>query len=205
MGNSGSISIGSGGSQNSLGNCQIGTSAAWTAGASGKLNASLNFDGTDDYVPVALNIFGYSQITYSAWVKINGNPPSTQYSVVTGNYGRSGIYIGTDGKAKARAWDTTDHYTDSNTLVTNNQWHHIVATYNQGSTLTKLYVDGKYENQMSYYPNIINNTYSYIAENPNTVADTYFKGQIDDVRIYNYALTPEQVKTLYNGGAVSFN
>jgi hypothetical protein len=27
-----------------------------------------------------------------------------------------------------------------------------------------------------------------------------FKGQIDDVRIYNYALTPDQIKTLYNGG-----
>jgi hypothetical protein len=32
----------------------------------------------------------------------------------------------------------------------------------------------------------------------------YFNGQIDDVRIYNYALTPEQIKQVYNGGAVSF-
>jgi hypothetical protein len=32
----------------------------------------------------------------------------------------------------------------------------------------------------------------------------FFPGQIDDVKIFNYALTPVQIKTLYNNGAVSF-
>lgn len=31
-----------------------------------------------------------------------------------------------------------------------------------------------------------------------------FSGQIDDARVYNYALTPVQVKTLYNGGAINY-
>ena len=31
-----------------------------------------------------------------------------------------------------------------------------------------------------------------------------FNGQIDDVRVYNYALTAAQVKNEYNQGAVSF-
>jgi hypothetical protein len=32
----------------------------------------------------------------------------------------------------------------------------------------------------------------------------YFKGQLDDVRIYNYALTPLQIKSIMNEGAVRF-
>lgn len=32
----------------------------------------------------------------------------------------------------------------------------------------------------------------------------HFQGQIDDVRIYNYALTETQIKTLYNFGAARF-
>lgn len=31
-----------------------------------------------------------------------------------------------------------------------------------------------------------------------------FNSQLDDVRVYNYALTPVQIKTLYNNGAVYF-
>ena len=204
-GNHGTLNIGATGTQTSAGTCDSGTSSqAWNNGTTGKWGSAMSFDGTDDIATVPLNIYGYSQITYSAWVKINGQPSSTQYSVITGNYGRSGLYINTNGKARARAFDTSDHYVDSATSVTNNQWHHIVATYDQNSTLTKIYIDGNYENQMSFYPSLLNHSTSYFVENPNTAADTYFTGQMDDVRIYNYALTPAQVKLIYNDGAVNF-
>jgi hypothetical protein len=32
----------------------------------------------------------------------------------------------------------------------------------------------------------------------------WFNGQIDDIRFFNYALTSEQVKQVYNGGAINF-
>jgi len=36
------------------------------------------------------------------------------------------------------------------------------------------------------------------------IKGSYFNGSIDDVKIWNYALTEEQVKNEYNGGAVRF-
>jgi len=42
------------------------------------------------------------------------------------------------------------------------------------------------------------------AMNIGKVGTNYYSGLIDDVRIYNYALTPLQIKTLYNDGAVRF-
>jgi hypothetical protein len=173
------------------------TGTTLTTGINGEVGGATSFNGTSDYVNIPLNIYGYNEITYSTWIKINGSPASSQYSTITGNYGRSGIYISSDGKARARAWDTTDHYTISTTSVTDNQWHHIAATYDQNNTLTKIYVDGNHENQMSYYPNIINWPSSYIAENPRTTADIPLNGLMADTRLYNRALSADEIKRLY--------
>ena len=40
-----------------------------------------------------------------------------------------------------------------------------------------------------------------IGKRPNYTAGLYQKGKIDDVRIYNYALSAKQIKTLFNGSA----
>jgi len=45
---------------------------------------------------------------------------------------------------------------------------------------------------------LANRTDSFRIANRN---DSLLSGQIDDVRIFNYALTPLQIKTLYNQGA----
>lgn len=168
-----------------------------TTGINGETGGATSFNGTSDYVDIPLNIYGYNEITYSTWIKIDGSPASSLYSTITGNYGRSGIYIDSNGKARARAWDTTDHYTISTTSVTDNQWHHIAATYDQNNTLTKIYVDGNHENQMSYYPNIINWPSSYIAENPRTTVDILLNGLMADTRLYNRALSADEIKRLY--------
>jgi len=89
-----------------------------------------------------------------------------------------------------------------------NQWYFVTCTWDSTTGLIKAYVNGNYINQQSQPGNIIRTNSSpiqigrdYYANSQNSL----FSGQIDDVRIYNYALTPEQIKTLYNGGSVSFN
>jgi hypothetical protein len=86
---------------------------------------------------------------------------------------------------------------ESDRNIIDNNWHHILGTYD-GSVM-KLYVDGVLsKTEDKWFPGDIayGNYDLYIGDS--------FNGQIDDVRIYNYALTPTQVKTLYNNGAVAF-
>jgi hypothetical protein len=45
------------------------------------------------------------------------------------------------------------------------------------------------------------NTNPFVIGKASWSSANYFTGQIDDVRVYNYALTPSQIKTVYNGGA----
>jgi hypothetical protein len=77
-------------------------------------------------------------------------------------------------------------------------WNHIVVTVN--GTNGNMYLNGVLKTT--------NSAISVTCTNKNIgggIASRWFSGQIDDVRIYNYALTPEQIKQVYNGGAINFN
>ncbi len=66
----------------------------------------------------------------------------------------------------------------------------------------KMYVDGKLQVDTDNNPGLLEPNGFYIGSTH--VDSVNFNGQIDEVKIYNYALTAEQVKNDYNGGAVRF-
>ena len=87
------------------------------------------------------------------------------------------------------------------------KWEHIILT-RSGSTL-KFYIDGELVGtEINSNTLDFNSCPLYIGARVNTGCASgfqdYFDGKIDEVKIYNYALTEEQVKNDYNGGAVRF-
>ena len=206
--NNGTINIGSGGSQNSLGTCQIGTSAAWTNGATGKINSSLNFGGIDDYINVGTNsIFNITgDLSLSAWVKPTSN--SGCFGIIDKSSGGSGS------NAPYLFWrcsQTFNFYrgngSNYDSLITSknypaNNWYHLTIV---SGTNNKIYINGILDNTANKNYTYTGNSNPLLIGAMSTTPTLPFQGQIDDVRIYNYALTSEQVKMLYNGGAVSFN
>jgi len=204
--NIGTLSIGQSGTQNSIGTCQIGTSAAWTAGASGHTNASLNFDGTDDAIDAGdnLDLIG-SPLTLSAWVKSNSWRSYDSVIDKLANGGNYRFHIDSSGAPNFGIRNSGGSYeqiTSTKTLTTN-IWHHILVTFDNNTT-AKIYIDGNFVNQKTDFTiqRGDTNTKLYIGYASNN--GIYFSGQLDDVRIYNYALTSEQIKNVYNGGAVNF-
>ncbi len=92
-------------------------------------------------------------------------------------------------------------YSGVNTL--DNLWHHGVTTFD--GTYVRFYLDGRLVGTSG---TVTAGVTTHFTEN-NKIgsylgSSSYFTGQIDEVSIYNYALTATQVKTLYNGGAVRF-
>ena len=83
------------------------------------------------------------------------------------------------------------------TVVCDGTWHHIV--YNKTTTGFEIYVDGVFENSLAYASSTFNsnNPYSNTAEVIGGVQNCYL-GQIDQVRIFNKALSASEVTTLYN-------
>jgi hypothetical protein len=207
IGNTGSITIGSGGTQNSLGTCTVGTSAAWTSGATGKINGSLNFDGTDDYISTVL--LHPDDLTWSAWVKTatNGTIAGTNYGNAS-TFWHGGLTI-VAGKPNMEIGYISLAYRNQagTTTITDNNWHHLAFT--SSTSGSNLYVDGKLDATSAYYVGQVAGTseqVTCIGATCRTTAATgfYFNGKLDDVRLYNYALTSEQVKNIYSGGSVNF-
>ena len=213
IGNSGSITVGASGYQNSLGTCQVGTSATWTNGASGKYNGSLNFDGIDDYLTINNNsIFNLANTnhSFSLWFKTPTtmtDSPGMIFQRYSGGAPGAGYWIAISSNKvyyENRA-DGGNHlsitsinsYNDSN-------WHQVITTVDVSSKTAKMYIDGKYVASDIYSGNLLDNSSSNLTIGGQTTNYSY-NGQVDDVRIYNYALTSEQIKTLYNNGAVNFN
>jgi hypothetical protein len=82
--------------------------------------------------------------------------------------------------------------------VNDGQWHHAVGTYD--GTQLRLYVDGRLDNSEPAYGKITSSDQPiYIGQSPDAPfrKDRHWNGLIDDVRIYSYAFTAEEVEKLY--------
>ncbi len=204
--NNGTINIGSGGSQNSLGTCQVGTSAAWTNGSSGKINSSLNFDGSDDYMLIPYSsVWKNKDFSASFWIK-----PSGSVDIETG-YTSHWFYspegFGIVGYGGVWINNSSGRQSFSGCNFNNpNMWSHLTLTYNQDTGIGKFYVNSKLNCSISLGAGtaIPWNTSNGIYVGGTDSGSYNGPGQIDDIRIFPYALTDEQIKQIYNGGAVNF-
>jgi hypothetical protein len=206
-GRNGTLNIGASGSQNSIGTCNIGTSAAWTNGAVGKINSAISLDGNDDFIQSGTNpITGSNPFTLAAWMKVGSHS----------TYGL-GFYIGdaAAGQSAWLGWTASTSIGSSNSIggglygtnygsgITDTNWHHVILSFAGGTNgATKFYVDGIQKVSSTTTPNLAST--SIMMGKANSGTSYWYNGLIDDVRIYNYALNPTQINTLYNGSAVNF-
>ncbi|MBL7153624.1 MAG: hypothetical protein ISS79_07895 [Phycisphaerae bacterium] len=177
----------------------------------GRLGGALQFDGIDDYI----STIGFHGITrqksrtVAAWVKTDldtfgdivawgTEATGRRWSLVTGPMGGSfGIYV-------------MGGFAFGQTKVCDGDWHHIAATLqNDDSTDVDdvtLYADGKLETAPLHSGQAVN-TAADLYVTVGTFDDgteRYFEGLIDQVAIFDFALSDEQISRLYHIGARSF-
>lgn len=173
-GNNGTITIGGSGSNTSAGSCSSGTGTeAWNNGTSGKFNASLDFDGSDDYVDIGNT--GFTTIrSVSFWVK----PDSTTQEFL--QLSATDTLQVSSGTLTVGGFGTETVYIDGQqtTIFPDTNWHHVTVISSSNITANDMDIG--------------------------RISTNYGAGQIDDVRIYNYALSGTQIKTIMNQGAGSF-
>ncbi|MGZ3533564.1 MAG: LamG domain-containing protein [Vulcanimicrobiaceae bacterium] len=79
--------------------------------------------------------------------------------------------------------------------VTAGKWHHVANTYDVTSGNRAIYLDGNRVANDTAFP-FTGNTVGTIGQG----VGTYWPGKIDDMRLYNRALSATEVKQLYNAG-----
>jgi hypothetical protein len=170
----------------------------------GRVGAAYMFDGKNDFIHVpnsSTSLAVRNSITLEAWIKpsfINSDFYKTILEKFNDDYG---IYLSSPTRGPLFFFETSANTYEitSFTSISINAWHHVVATYN--GSMAKIYVDGVLRNQ-SAATGTISNRHRYLRIGGNT-GDSYFNGTIDEVRVYNRSLSPQQVYVNYLAGNLS--
>jgi len=167
----------------------------------GQIGGALWFDGVDDYVNCgndkSLDIT--DQITLAAWVKMNDAGNSEFNPFVTKGDRTYGLKQHSQNTLEFVIYDGTwrvTHYPVDNSF--NGVWHHLAGTYD-GSNL-KLYIDGKLEVTTAHAGSIASSAANLNIATNSEESGRFYNGAIDDLRIYNYALSEGEITALYNKG-----
>jgi hypothetical protein len=188
--------------------------ALWTAGWRG--SGLLLNNNITNYVNLGSGTFGLTnELTISAWVKLNGDTGAPQVVIRRGQYVYPFSIVFNRGASFYGYWTITGiirttvktFYANSSARIYPNQWHHIVITYKSGDLV--LYVD--YRDEANKLDKIVNHdaagdfgfgygpSETYIGAGPGLVTADFVNGVIDEFRIYNRALEPQEIGGIYAG------
>ena len=167
---------------------------------SGKYGSALSFNGTSDLVSIAssTSLSPTTGLTIEAWV-FPTRAGGWQTAVLKERPGGLvyGFYASDDG-ARPSGWvrtSSSDKSAQGTASLLLNVWTHIALTYNRSQLL--VYVDGALVASGSVTGNLATST-GALRIGGNTIWGEYFQGRIDDVRIYNRALSAAEIVTDLN-------
>ena len=166
--------------------------------AAGKRGGAVAFNGTSSYclANIAALPLGNSPYTLSAWIKPTAT--GTRGIMGWGSFGQTRRVIairlnGTNGLR--HQWGNADLDSAPSANYSDGQWHHIAAVYD--GTTRSTYMDGVLLNSDTPGPNGATNVSFRIGS---TNSGEFYRGQIDEVAVWNHALTAVELESLTSGG-----
>ena len=168
--------------------------------ASGLVGQALSFDGVDDYVnvPYSSSLDLQSSLTISAWINSTNN--STQNRGIVGKSGGYQMFVEPGGLLDFGFYNGQWTHLHSSIPIPENVWVHVAGTFNSADGTMQLYINGVPDTNLV--------TAQRLSANANSVKiggfgmdGAPFSGRIDEVGIFNRALSASEVHAIYNAGS----
>ncbi|MEI7750050.1 MAG: LamG-like jellyroll fold domain-containing protein [Candidatus Moraniibacteriota bacterium] len=162
----------------------------------GKYGSGGSFDGTGGYIKTNQGTL-QGAATFSMWVK--SSKSGDQVFMSMGDSGWSNtIGIMNYGGNLAFFGSSTFTILDAVSKIVDGKWHHVVITQSASSNaIITSYIDGVFGTRVTGQSGILSvNKYNYIGNRFDNMVPT--SGFIDETRIYNRALSPAEVRKLYD-------
>lgn len=191
-----------GNTSDSSGNANDATATGSPTFVGGKYGSAMSLSGTSQYAMVPAGIMaGVTNFTIAAWVYWNGGNAwqrifdfgndTTQYLFLTPSSGSGTLRfaITTNGGGAEQILQTSP--------LSVGQWRHVAVTRN-GNT-ARLYTNGvlALSGAVTIAPASFNPVLNYLGESQ-YAADPLFNGRLDELFIYNYALSDTEITRLMN-------
>ena len=162
--------------------------------------ACLQFNGANQYVSLGNILQGsYAELSIACWVKHARS--GWNFIVERGDWVNPdgiGLMMDYNGTSVTFGFYPNANNVKSQVNAQDDQWHHVVGTLSKGDSgwLYSIYVDGKLDNTQPGTMGLVatSKAWSIGAQFDGTWA---YKGLVEDVRIYDCALSPSEVQAIY--------
>jgi hypothetical protein len=171
--------------------------------ASGKVGQAFSFDGVDDYVQIGApaNLRLTSALTTEAWIYAT-NPAMGRYQTTFNKEGEYELGLTPTGRLWWAIANSSPGWVsiDTGYAVPANQWLHVALTYD-GSVI-KTYVNGALVHSLAGSGPIGD---AHASQNDFRIGGRqaipdYFAGRVDELGVYNTALSAADIQELYYAG-----
>ena len=204
------------GDRSALALYQFENNANDTGGASGYLNEGGIFNGSTSYVEFAADTFQFQTLSISAWIKVD--PSGSGNRIIFSNYEFSGVSkglifrVGTGNiiHFEGYAADTSgQRFTaTTSTTIADETWVNVIGVADSSANTVKIYINGS---EASYSTNTYGTDVLFHSGADSYIgalvysggSEQFFRGTIDEVRIYNDVLTTTEIGHIANNTTAS--
>ncbi len=161
-----------------------------------KYNKAANFDGSNDTIELG-NWMAYQNFSVSMWV----NPSSSQvdYSnIIDNNHNNSNWTFEMNGNNPNQYYWWASDGTFSTINLGSNQWSYLTITRDSATKENKIYINGDIVATARGTSLINYDGKQFLRLSGWSVGGRYWKGKMDEVQIYDRAITDTEVATQYN-------
>jgi hypothetical protein len=172
--------------------------ATLTEDRHGNANSAYSFDGYNIISIGHAGDFGTSSFTANMWICTTATTYDNTLIRTEGSSGGNGWFIRFK-DSDIEIWASGNQYV-SNTKINDGIWHMITFVHDTNNKVGQLYVDGVYKGgyTMSSVPNVSSDVlYTHVLGSGTHYRHCVYDGKMDEVRLYDKALTAEEVAALY--------
>lgn len=168
----------------------------------GKVNGALSFNGSSDYVDVDFSSWPITGQVYtaSAWFRVDGGAASRRFLFESSpSLWPISLEVHNDDMIRAHAQREVGYgFTQTFMAPVLGTWYHVTSRYEHG--VLDVYIDGVHSGTSSSGSGNLQTATGFHIGTYRGARDRWFNGLIDDVRIYDRAISETEIKMLHGGG-----
>ncbi len=183
-----------------------------TTGQNGQANGAYSFSGSSQFISLSTSVplnFTSQSFTVSSWINLATLPlTSTWYDILssTSSGGDWSVGINATSAGVGRIMMTKINQADApaGPTIAQNVWKHVVTSYTYGAGpigTVRYYVDGELGSTVTWNHAGSGNFAPNVKRIGSRATNGFFRGSIDDLRVYDRVLSDNEVRSMYAAGA----